>query len=316
MTGSFTSIDYRLRPAKHAERTMLCDIFRRLRFCRPEQYQYVGFGSVAFVDFRMVHRILGVTRMISIEEDASDAVKKRFNKNKPYDCINLIFGNSSVVLPQIDFSDRNIVWLDYDDAFSRSMVTDAQLVVGKVDSGSFIGVTFANTIPIDPKGSKKKLEQLKAQFPEFTNSETKITDFTGGKIAEFARTIFAEELQAALDRADSGKPKSSHRKVHQICYFKYRDGASMTTLGWIVVSESESKKFEDCDFSNLDFVSHDHTPFVIRVPKITPHETRELEKRLLDASRTSEVDWIPDEERTAFYDAYRYLPNFGVIESV
>ena len=316
MTGSFNNIDYRLRPAKHAERTMLCDIFRRLRFCHSEQYQYVGFGSVAFVDFRMVHRILGVTKMISIEEDCSDIVKDRFDKNKPYDCIKLIFGNSSTVLPQIDFTDRNIVWLDYDDAFCRSMVTDAKLVAGKLDSGSFIGVTFANTIPIDAKGSEKKLGQLKAQFPEFTDSDTKITDFTGGKIAEFARTVFAEELQTALDNADSGKPKSSHRKLHQICYFKYRDGASMTTLGWVVVSGSEAEKLNECDLSNLDFVSLDDVPFSIRVPKITPYETRELEKRLLDETRVSEVEWIPDEERSAFYDAYRYLPNFGVIESV
>jgi len=254
--------------------------------------------------------------MISIEGASTNFVKERFTKNRPYDCINLIFGNSSTVLPQIDFSDRNIVWLDYDDAFSRSMVTDASTVAGKLDSGSFVGVTFSNSVPTDKKGADKKIEELKAQFPEYTDTNSKITDFTGGKIGEFARTVFAEELQKALSDADAGKPKSSHRKLHQICYFKYRDGASMTTLGWLVVSNSEEPKLEDCDLDSLGFYSTGETPFLIRVPKITPHETRELEKRLLDEARVAEVEWIPDEERSAFYGSYRYLPNFGIIESV
>lgn len=60
MAGSFNKIDYRLRPAKHAERVMLCDLLRRMRFSSLESYQYVGFGSVAFVDFRMIHRALGI----------------------------------------------------------------------------------------------------------------------------------------------------------------------------------------------------------------------------------------------------------------
>src|ERR1700712_3390037 len=72
LAGSFKKIDYRLRPAKHAERVMLCDLFRRMRFSPPETYQYVGFGSVAFIDFRLVHRTLGIRQMISIEETSDE----------------------------------------------------------------------------------------------------------------------------------------------------------------------------------------------------------------------------------------------------
>ena len=52
MSRSFERIDYSLRPAKHAERRMLCDVFRRLKPFGPvEDYVYVGFGSVWFSDF-------------------------------------------------------------------------------------------------------------------------------------------------------------------------------------------------------------------------------------------------------------------------
>ena len=62
MVDSFRRIDYSLRPAKHAERRMLCDVFRRLTHFQPvETYCYVGFGSVWFSDFVLFHRALGVS---------------------------------------------------------------------------------------------------------------------------------------------------------------------------------------------------------------------------------------------------------------
>lgn len=72
MSGSFRRIDYSLRPAKHAERRMMCDVFRRLRpFGRVEDYMYVGFGSVWFSDFSLFHRALGIRDMLSIEKERS-----------------------------------------------------------------------------------------------------------------------------------------------------------------------------------------------------------------------------------------------------
>ena len=83
MSGSFKRIDYSLRPAKHAERRMLCDIFRRLRpFGRVENYVYVGFGSIWFSDFMLMHRSLGIKDMISIEHSIES--RDRIEDNKPF----------------------------------------------------------------------------------------------------------------------------------------------------------------------------------------------------------------------------------------
>ena len=68
MTASFRKIDYRVRPAKHAERMMMCEAFARLgAFDELPSYQYVGLGSVYFVDFLLFHRILGIRDMVNIE---------------------------------------------------------------------------------------------------------------------------------------------------------------------------------------------------------------------------------------------------------
>ena len=108
--SSFRRIDYSIRPAKHAERRMLCDIFRRLRpFGRIEDYIYIGFGSVWFSDFSLFHRALGVKKMLSIEH-AADA-QARIEENKPFN-IPVDYRSSADVLPDLDWSSRMFLWLD------------------------------------------------------------------------------------------------------------------------------------------------------------------------------------------------------------
>ena len=47
MKPSYRLVDYSLRPAKFAERKMLCELFSRLPpFSPMQQYRYVGLGSI------------------------------------------------------------------------------------------------------------------------------------------------------------------------------------------------------------------------------------------------------------------------------
>lgn len=316
MTSSFRKIDYRLRPAKHAERIMLCEIWRRLRFHPIEDYQYVGFGSVTFVDFKMVHKFLGIKDMTSIEDSKIESENTRFDHNKPYEGMKLEIGNSKVVLPKLDFKKPSIVWLDYDDTIARSMATDLGIVAKDLPSGSFIGVTFTGSYPpLEPEASKE-LARLKSQFPEFVADDATSQQFTGGKIAEFGRAVLGQLIEKALNDADSGKSISAQRTAHQVCYFKYRDGAPMITIGWLIVADADVAVYESCKLSALSFVSTGNTPFKIKIPLVTPHEIRELERRLPEVPIEHDLDWIPAVERNAFYSIYRYLPHFGVIEPV
>ena len=112
MAASYREIDYRIRPAKQAERIMMAESFKRLRFANTESYQYVGLGSVYFSDFMLMHRALGTTKMVSIEKAVHD--KARFEANLPFGCIEMLWGDTASELPKVDFSLRSIVWLDYD----------------------------------------------------------------------------------------------------------------------------------------------------------------------------------------------------------
>ena len=68
--SSYQKINYSIRPAKSAERKMLCELIQHLSvFHKLSDYQYIGFGSTYFTDFSLFHRNLGINKMISIEKD-------------------------------------------------------------------------------------------------------------------------------------------------------------------------------------------------------------------------------------------------------
>ncbi len=317
MPGSFKKIDYRLRPAKHAERVMLLDLFKRMRFAPIETYQYIGFGSIAFIDFRMVHKTLGIKDLISIEDASEDAEQERFRHNSPYNGLELHFGHSSAVLPSIDFKRRSLVWLDYDGSLSRSIANDLATIGRHVSSGSFLGVTFTTAFPFARKKRDRELKRLKEDFSNFLADDTKATEFDGAKYAEFGRSTLGSLLEKAVSDADAGETDpGKKRRVFQSCFFKYKDGAPMVTVGWFIVAENELNDFEASKFGALPFVKTKNVPFTIRVPLVTPLEIREMERRLPNIDGAADLDWIPDDERKSFSKIYRYLPQYSVVEQV
>ncbi len=140
MKSSFKRIDFSLRPAKHAERRMLNDVFRRMRPFGPlEEYRYIGLGSLWFSDFVLFHRTLGIRDMLSIERDKSQ--ESRFKANKPFAAITLDFRETSTVLPSLEWKKPSFIWLDYDDPIAPSMLFDLKVIASRIVSGSVLAVT-------------------------------------------------------------------------------------------------------------------------------------------------------------------------------
>lgn len=314
--NSFDKIDYRLRPAKHAERTMMIELYRSLRFLPTNEYQYVSFGSVAFIDFRMVHRMLGISNMISIEGTNEPEAKIRFGHNKPFAGIDLRFGHSNAVLPTLDFTKPSIVWLDYDGHLARSMANDVATVAREAASGTFIGVTFSRYFPTEDDERTAYLTRLKEEFPEFVPDDAKPLDYDGIKLAEFGRTVLGALLNNALSNADAGKQPDEKRAAFQVCNFRYRDGVPMVTIGWVIADGTDTDVLADCRLSDLSFYRDSDRAFGIKPPIITPYEVREMEKHLPDEDQVHTLTWIPEADRKSFLKIYRFLPHFAVLEPV
>ena len=316
MTDSYRSIDYRIRPAKHAERYMLCDFMRRMRFTHLDDYQYVGFGSIAFQDFRLIHKMLGVKAMISIEDVDPSAKDKqaRFRENAPFGCVEMMFGNSATQLPLIDFAKPSLVWLDYDNPLSEGMAADLRLIGRNVAAGSFVAITFAAQMPTAREYQPAEVERLIEQFPAYVPAGAKASSFDGVRYAKFGRTVLTDALEKAIADADAGKDQLERRYAKQVLFLQYRDGKVMATVAWLVMTQTMEQAYAEGRFDALPFFSAADAPFVIKIPFITPHEFRTLERAAPGFAPEAMPAWIPEGERNAFKASYRYLPHFGVFE--
>lgn len=318
MPPSFRKIDYSLRPAKHAERRMLCELFRKLHPFQPvERYLYVGMGSLWFSDFTLFHRLLGIKEMISIDKSGA---KDRLEANLPFGCIKLHLQSTNAALPKLDWKRKQFLWLDYDDPIEVSMLLDAKTVATRASSGTVLAVSMQSESAKEVEEVKgdegvTAIERFRDRFGrERVPPEIWGDDLVSWNFAKLSRALIAGEIEAALATRNAGEAPADAMKFEPICDFEYSDGAKMTTTVGIFVAQRDANLFQACEFGSLDFLDHNGRLVHIEMPKLTVREIRRLEQQLPSIGGASLVG-VPLKDVKQFAALYRYLPNFAVLES-
>lgn len=293
------AFDYRFRPAKHIERLMIVDLCRRLSAIAPtERYRYVGFGALEFIDFELFHRALGISRMVSIEDDIT--WPRRYEFNKPFKGVEVLSGRAKEHLPNLDWRGLRIVWLDYEGVLCEEFVRDAELVVRSLEQGSILIVTLAAGARVNEKLATLQQSLGHDRLPLMLTEESMEGrwGFAAGE-----RSILTSALEAvAAARADG----ASLQQLLNICY---ADGGKMQTLAWIVSSDALDQTVESCRFGQLDFVRREAQVLELKVPVLTKRELNYLNQRL-PASRKIAQRWLDPALVEQYRQVYRYYPTF------
>jgi len=323
MKDSFRRIDYSIRPAKYAERRMLCDIFRKLAAFEPvEHYRYVGFGSVWFADFMLFHRALGIRHMLSIEQAVGS--RERFEANKPFN-LHIDFRTSTLALPEIGYERRQFIWLDYDDPLSPDMLRDVAIIAKRARSGTVLVVSVqCHRAPEIAEADRERAlddsaataeERFRTKFGDRVDPRIGREDLSGWSFGKLSRGIIISEIETALETRRLADP-ADEVAMTKICDFEYEDGAKMTTLTVAFCSPGEQDQLNACGFDDLEFVENPDEAVYIPTPKLTPREFRQLESQLpLAAGAHLAIGHIPPGEANGFTRLYRYFPNFAVVET-
>ncbi len=253
---------YEFRPAKAAQRRMIVDACRRLTaIAALDQYQYVGFGGLEFIDFVEFHRSLGVPHMTSIERDTN--MQHRLEFNKPYNGIRLLMGEARNELPQVDWTNLSITWLDYTDVLTTDILRDVDFVVRSSQPGSVVLVTVNGATT----GVKlpNRLNNLRTNLGNLVADDLTDKDMAAWGPTRVERGI----LQAA---AHSASREAHGLPLRQLFNFHYADNARMLTWGGIVTSTSIDRAIDLCRFDDLHFIRTGEEPFEISVPVLTDRE--------------------------------------------
>ncbi len=313
-------INYSLRPAKNIERKMICEALRRLtEFRLVETYRYIGFGAYYFSDFILFHKALNLKSMISIEKDIER--KERYIGNRPFNCIEVLFGNSDQILKQkIKWNEPTITWLDYDGDLTPQVLSDIQTVCTSTVSGSILIITV-NAHPGDFSPQEGRLERLSKKVGEENiPSGTSEKDLAGWGTASVLRKIIQNKILETISRRNGGLRDGYKLLYNQLFNFHYADDAKMLTVGGLLVEEGQKHIVNSCAFESLPFVKKDDDFYRIEVPYLTYRELRDLSTQFpvsnyqdLSLLKMKYEDLTEDlKKEIQFYSSvYRYFPTFA-----
>lgn len=306
---SFEQIDYTIRPAKNIERKMIGEMLGHLRVFRPvSDYVYVGLGSTFFTDFVLYHKLFGIHQMWSIEKETTK--QRRVDFNIPFHCIKTEYGETTDVLPRLDWGNPAIVWLDYDGKIDAGIQDDMMFLARNLISSSILIVTTRATSTDFPAGSPPDLERRLALLRKALDDripddiEPHHLSDLGGVICRITNSA----IRQALSEANAARPDSTSVEASQIMHFRYSDGVKMITLGWIFLNQADTRRYHRSHLSTLPFYKSSTNAFRIQPPKLTFKERKHLDSQL--PSDLADCLDVPRSDIAEYARLYRYYPWF------
>jgi hypothetical protein len=277
---SFEAINYALRPNKNVERKLIVSTLQAMRSeIAISEYKYVGFGSMWFADFVLVHKFLGIDSMVTIENQRSR--ERRVEFYKPFACIKVCMDEASNALGDQLGDRKSIVWLDYDGPLHSALTGDLEVAVGSMLPGSLILVTVNATVEqlkgkvLD--GVDVAPEKYLAHICEDDSMLRESARLTRVDFPGLAAEIINNRLKSAvLER----KPGAVYEPIWS---YQYADQAEMITVGGMVADNLSAEGLRRSGALDLHHVTGSEL-FPIALPVLTEKEKRAIDK-LLPASR-------------------------------
>lgn len=308
---SYLKVQYELRPCKQVERRMLIDALHLLSQAGfpIRDYQYTGFGSIYFVDFILLHKYLGIERMVSLEHDLDAEARVKFNK--PYSCVQIEMAEAGAYVPKLPQDLQHLLWLDYDVVISRSCLEEVLLSGVYLTPGSVLLVTLDAEPPGQDDGKPGRpaewCEYYVDNAREYLGDNPGIELFTRERIVKLNVDLVERAIKAGLTGRDG-------LSFAPLFCFQYADGThQMLTVGGMICGDRQAEMISLSGVGTLPYIRLNlgEEPFEIRVPKITRKE-----RLYLDAHMPCRDDWkprfkMPRDDVLAFRSIYRFFPPYA-----
>jgi len=162
--GAF-GVNYALRPHKFVDRRVFMEVLGRFSgFIPIDDHVYVGLGSFALEDHKLMHANFGIGTLISLEIDSDVFARQKFNaplaciKPTPYSTDDFVVRRSTILREAGAADDASsIIWFD---------MTDAQTIRAHLDSfgrlvrSSQPGDVVRMTVDVDEKTLGRRTDEV------------------------------------------------------------------------------------------------------------------------------------------------------------
>ena len=300
------NINYETRPFKFTERKML--LASLLRICNNfgQDYQYIGFGGLAFTDFKLFHKELHIKKLISIEDGSFSMQKLSFNS--PYSFINIIQSSSTSALNDIDLTKKSLVWLDYDGTLGKYMFDDLVSLFSRLPSGSIYVITCNRDLKNKNTRSEYTASEFMEDYGALAPFDAENSSFSGENNYKTIRKMFINQISDILRMRNEVESPLKFIQLYNLIYQEYR-GANMFTFGGVIMDEIINN--ESLCLSDFDFIRSSEEAYKIEVPNLTRKEVDLINSYIFEKEEELlGLKIINGTELEKFKKTYKYLPNF------
>lgn len=320
---------YHLRPNKFIDRHLFMQVLLNLHgYFTISKYQYIGFGSFMFDDYKLFHKHLGITNLISLERDIGAYKRAKFNL--PYNCIKLLNVTSTEFIATFERKKPVICWLDYTEAHSLGeQLADYCGLIDKMENGDVIRITLnANPRNLEKKALKfennQELYQHRIKTLYERIGKQYLSDLDSTNVTNASYPVF---LLSCLEKAANiTLGASSSYRLAPLFSTIYADGQQMVTLTAIKLKKKERIQAElEKRLRSNKFVSFNwNTPAYIDIPPLTSKEILNINcslpnnsKKCLDKIKKKFPFIFDDNEEMikSYMAFYKYYPHFHHIRS-
>jgi len=265
--------------------------------------RYVGMGGTTFYDFHLMHRFLGIKRMISLERDPDTHPRCTFNR--PFDFIKVLNKSAADFLAADRHKGKTVYWFDYDDGIGPDIAADIISLGAQVTVGGFAFVTVYGqpSRALESQSTQERLDYFQQEMGEFS---------VGLTTADMENKVFPATihriLMAAFRYAFAGRADGQFHPLFQV---HYKDSSHMITVGGFFCRAEDSQRIVGRVEHDLPFFAQ-QALYRIRSLNLTERErvlfdiavtTRKTKSRQANALRRLGF-------RTREFNAYRDLIRF------
>ena len=244
------------------------------------------------------------------------STKIDFLFNRPFDCIEIEWGESVDVLPMLNWTGiPTIVWMDYDDPINEGMLADIRTIFARMETGSLAlftiqatGRSFEDEDQSAEKEERSALDVFREEMKDFVPIDATETDMRGKAFQKLMWRIVNNEIGRILDQRNAATPVENRVLYKQLFNIIYADDARMTTMGGVIYRADQVQRLATCEFNDFDFVRCGDDPLEIKVPSLTHREQWKLDTRL--PSGQPELEFLAPGDIAEYGKLYRYYPTF------
>lgn len=314
---------YHLRPNKSIDRNLFVQTLIGLSRELPiSNYKYTGFGSYLFDDFKLLHDILNISDMISLEKDVVEF--RRAMYNKPYKCISIQNTDSTQYISDLSIQDgeHNIFWLDFvTPSELGTQLSDYSTLLNLLNPEDVVRITLnANPDSLGTCNQPDRLQELRLKTLKERVPDRYIwpTISPNDMTTKNYPVTLLKIIKAATLECLNETPYSPNFML-PLFSSVYADGQQMVTFTGIVL-DSHAK--EDRIRESLRNYRHNtflwDTPSRIEIPALSVREITELNKLLPNPKIKQQlikkfpfIFSVKDEQAVDSYiDYYKYYPNY------